>query len=106
MKYIELLKNIEDIELYVIVFLLLFILWFIANTITYYKGEKRKIKHLHRFAKENDIEAQYLLAHRYHKGIMIKRSCQNAAFWYQKASHAGNRDAEGFLAKILRKKRC
>jgi len=106
MKYIEILKDIENIELYLIVFLVCFIIWFIGNTIKYYRGEKRKIKHLHRFAKEDDYDAQYLLAQRYRKGMMVKRSCQNAAFWYQKAAHAGNKDAEGFLAKILRKKRC
>jgi TPR repeat protein len=99
-------KNIEDIELYLIAFLVFFIVWLIANTVKYYRGEKRKVKHLHRFAKEDDSDAQYLLAQRYRKGMMVKRSCQNAAFWYQKAAYAGNSDAEGFLAKILRKKRC
>ncbi len=52
MQIMEYFNDLENIELYIIVALFVFTLWFIFNTIKYYKGEKRKVKHLHRFAKE------------------------------------------------------
>jgi hypothetical protein len=55
MEFIEKIKNIPNIELYLILFLALFTVWFILNTVKYYKGEKRKVKHLHRFAIEGEI---------------------------------------------------
>ncbi|HEY9190246.1 MAG TPA: SEL1-like repeat protein [Sulfurovum sp.] len=93
-------------ELYMIAGLSLFTLWFIRNTIAYYKGEKRKVKHLHRFAKEGEAEAQQSLAQRYHKGDAVKKSCDRAAFWYQKAAFSGHDEAKQFLEKIRKKKRC
>jgi TPR repeat protein len=106
MEIMETMNKIENIELYVIVFLFLFTLWFIRNTIKYYKGEKRKVKHLHRFAKEGESFSQYELAKRYAKGQAVKKSCQNAAFWYQKAAYAGNDEAGTILGKMLKRKRC
>jgi len=103
---IETMKNIENIELYLIVFLLLFTLWFIWNTVKYYKGEKRKVKHLHRFAKEGESLSQYELAKRYAKGHAVRKNCQSAAFWSQKALFSGNEDARPLLDKIMKKKRC
>jgi TPR repeat protein len=103
MKYFE---DIENIELYIIFVLCIFIVWFIFNTVRYYKGEKRKVKQLHRFAKEGEAEAQHNLAKRYQKGYAVKKSCQKAAFWYQKASFSGDENAKTFLEKILDKKRC
>ena len=58
MQILEYLKGFENVELYIIAGLAIFTLWFIFNTIKYYKGEKRKVKHLHRFAKEGEVEAQ------------------------------------------------
>lgn len=102
----EYFKDLDNIELYIIVALIIFTIWFIFNTIKYYKGEKRKVKHLHRFAKEGEVEAQQHLAERYHKGYAVKKSCQKAAFWYQKASFSGDKDAKSFLEKMRKKKRC
>ena len=106
MQIVEYFNDIENIELYMILALLVFTVWFILNTIKYYKGEKRKVKHLHIFAKEGEAEAQHHLAKRYQKGYAVKKSCQKAAFWYQKAAFSGDSDAKGFLEKMLKKKRC
>ncbi len=100
----------ENIELYIIVGLFFFILWFIFNTIKYYYGEKRRIKNLHRFAKEGEVDAQRHLAQHYQKGDMVKKDCEKAAFWYQKAAFSGNKEAKGFLKIFLekskKKKKC
>ena len=96
----------ENLELYILLALLLFTLWFIRNTIKYYKGEKRNVKHLHRFAKEGEVKAQNHLAKRYHKGNMVKKSAQRAAFWSQKAAFSGDTDAKEFLETITKKKKC
>ena len=106
MKSMEFFEDLENIELYIIVALFIFTVWFILNTIKYYKGEKRKVKHLHRFAKEGEADAQHHLAKRYQKGFAVKKSCQKAAFWYQKAAFSGDPDAKSFLEKIRKNKRC
>ena len=93
-------------ELYIILGLIVFTIWFIFNTIKYYKGEKRKVKHLHRFAKEGERDAQHDLARRYRKGSMVKKSCQKSAFWYQKAAFSGDTEAKGFLEEMVKKKKC
>ena len=102
--YAEKFMQIENVELYSIVFLVVFIIWFSFNTKKFYHGEKRKIKNLHRFAKEGEVEAQSDLATRYRKGKQVKKDCQSAAFWYQKAAFSGDEKAKGFLAKFLDKK--
>ena len=106
MEVLEFFKNIENMELYFIPVLIVFILWFMRNTVKYYKGEKRKIKHLHRFAKEGERESQYKLAQRFQKGNMVKRSSNNAAYWYQRAAFSGNVDAKKKIDKMLKNKRC
>ena len=99
-------------ELYIIVGLFFFILWFIFNTIKYYYGEKRKVKNLHRFAKKGEADAQHHLARHYQKGDMVKKNCEKAAFWYQKAAFSGDEEAKGSLQKFLenrknkKKKKC
>jgi len=101
--------KIKNIELYIIVFLFFFTFWFIQNTIKHYHGEKRKIKNLHRFAKEGEIEAQYDLAKHYHKGRFVKKNCERAAFWYHNAALKGDEEAKGYLKKFLenhQKKKC
>lgn len=95
----------DNLELYIIVALIVFILWFVLNTKKYYHGEKRKIKNLHRFAKEGEVEAQHHLAKRYEKGTMVKKDCQKAAFWYQKAAFMGDNEAKGHLEKFLENKK-
>ena len=102
----DFLKDVENIELYIIVALIIFTVWFILNTIKHYKSEKRKVKHLHRFAKEGEAEAQHTLAKRYQKGFAVKKSCQKAAFWYQRAAFSGDPDAKDLLEKVRKKKRC
>ncbi len=93
----------EDIEFYATIGLSLFTVWFIVDTIRYYFGAKRRLRQMHRFAKEGEVDSQYQLAKHYQKGSIVKKSCQNAAFWYQKAAFAGNAKAkayrEAFLAK-------
>ncbi len=106
MKILDEAKTMENLELYILLALFIFTLWFIRNTIKYYKGEKRNVKHLHRFAKEGEVEAQNHLAKRYHKGDMVKKSSQKAAFWSQKAAFSGDTDAKEFLDTIIKKKKC
>jgi len=106
MKFLDTVKNIENIELYVLVFLVFFTLWFIANTVKFYKGEKRKVKHLHRFAREGESISQYELAKRYAKGQAVRKSCQNAAYLSQKAAFAGDENAQKLLDKILKRRKC
>jgi len=109
MQYIDKIMQIKNIELYMIVFLFFFTLWFIRNTIKYYYGEKRKVKNLHRFAKEGEKEAQHDLAKRYHKGNFVKKNCERAAFWYQNAALKGDEEAKGHLENFLQnhqKKKC
>ena len=106
MKLLDTMQNTENIELYIFVFLVLFTLWFIANTVKYYKGEKRKVKNLHRFAREGESISQYELAKRYAKGDAVRKSCQNAAYLSQKASFSGDKNAQNFLDKILKNRKC
>jgi len=101
--WLDKIKDIENIELYMIVFLIVFIIWFMFNTKKFYHGEKRKIKNLHRFAKAGELEAQSDLAKRYQKGKQVKKSCQKAAFWYQKAAFSGDEKAKGHLEKFFEK---
>ncbi len=102
--------SLNDIELYAIVILLIFTVWFIFNTIKYYRGEKRKVKNLHRFAKEGEVKAQQNLARHYQKGDMVQKNCEKAAFWYQKAAFSGDNEAKGhlenFLARRKHKNKC
>ena len=53
-----------------------------------------------------EAEAQHHLAKRYQKGTAVKKSCQQAAFWYQKAAFSGDTDAKNFLEDMRKKKRC
>ena len=93
--------SLNDIELYAIAILLIFTVWFIFNTIKYYRGEKRKVKNLHRFAKEGEVKAQQNLARHYEKGDMVQKNCEKAAFWYQKAAFSGDNVSKGHLEKFL-----
>ena len=97
-------SKIEDLEVYILLFLSLFTLWFIRSTIKYYKGEKKKVKILHRFAKEGEVQSQFQLAKRFQKGIAVKKSCNQAAFWYQKAAYSGDEQAQEHLKKFLEKR--
>lgn len=102
---IEDIGKIEDLEVYIFLILLLFTLWFIRNTVKYYLGEKKTVKRLHRFAKEGEVESQYQLAKRYQKGSAVKKSCNRAAFWYQKAAYSGDEKAREHLKSFLEKRR-
>jgi TPR repeat protein len=97
--------KIEDIEVYIFLILLLFTLWFIRNTVKYYQGEKKAVKRLHRFAKEGEVQSQYQLAKRYQKGNAVRKSCNQAAFWYQKAAYSGDEKAQEHLKLFLEKRR-
>ncbi|MBD3789900.1 MAG: SEL1-like repeat protein [Campylobacterales bacterium] len=97
----EHLFKTEDIELYLIAGLFFLIIWLVFHTIRYYRSEKRKVKHLHRFASQGESNAEYALAKRYHKGRMVKKDCQKAAFWYQRAALKGDEKAKGYLEKFL-----
>ena len=91
----------ENIEFYIIIALIFIIIWFTLNTIKFYKSKKRKVKNLHRFAKEGEVKAQNNLAKHYQKGDMVKKDYEKAAFWYQKAAFSGDDEAKGFLKKFL-----
>ena len=103
MEYIEQIKNIKDIELYAIAFLVVFTFWFIFNTMSYYYRKKREIKNLHYFAKSGHAEAQSNLAKCYNKGKDVVKSHRTAAFWYQKASFSGDEEAKDYMKKLLNK---
>ena len=105
MEIVEYLRNADNLELIMIGILLLFTFWFIINTFNFYKSEKRKIKHLHRFAKEGELDAQNKLAKRYEKGDMVKKDCDRAAFWYQNAAFNGDKIARGYLRAFLNKRK-
>ena len=102
----EYVGNSEAFELYMTAGVFLFTIWLILNTVRFYRGEKRKVRYLHRFAKEGEADAQHALAQRYQKGYAVKKNCRKAAFWYQKAAFSGQSDAKIFLEKIRKKKRC
>jgi len=93
--------HIENIELYMIALLFVTVVWLIVHTIQYYRAGKRKVKNLHRFAKAGETEAQSHLARHYKTGNMVKKDCQQAAFWYQKAAFSGDEDAKGHLEVFL-----
>ena len=99
---LDTLLAVEHIEFYSLLLLFLFTLWFIRNTLKFYKGEKRKIKNLHRFAREGESLSQYELAKRYAKGEMVKKSKHNAASFSQKAALSGDKEAKKFLDEILK----
>ncbi|MDD3500462.1 SEL1-like repeat protein [Sulfurovum sp.] len=102
---IENMGKIEDFEVYIFLILLIFTLWFIRNTVKYYQGEKKTVKRLHRFAKEGEVESQYQLAKRFQKGNAVKKSCNQAAFWYQKAAYSGDEKAQEHLKLFLEKQK-
>lgn len=102
---IEEIGKIEDLEVYTFLILLLFTLWFIRNTVKYYRGEKKTVKRLYRFAKEGEVASQYQLAQRFQKGNAVKKSCKQAAFWYYKAAYSGDEKAEEHLKLFLEKKK-
>jgi len=91
----------ENFELYLIVIFIVVLIGLLLNTFTYYKGEKRKVKNLHRFAKEGEKDAQYHLAKHYEKGKMVKKDTQKAAFWYQKASFSEEKLVKDTLSDVL-----
>ncbi|MDM5270937.1 SEL1-like repeat protein [Sulfurovum sp. zt1-1] len=103
-EFINYISSIEDLEVYIFLILLLFTFWFIQNTIKYYKGEKKKVKILYRFAKEGEVHSQYQLAKRFQKGDAVKKSCKQAAFWYQKAAFSGDEQAQKYLKLFLEKR--
>jgi hypothetical protein len=87
MKIIEILGSIgntENIELYFILFLSLFTLWFIVNTVKYYKSKRRKLKPWHRFSREDAILSQYELAKRYAKNQEVQKRYQNVTHFAKK----------------------
>ncbi|SFZ98028.1 hypothetical protein MNB_SV-5-659 [hydrothermal vent metagenome] len=100
-EYLEKIKNIENIELYLILIIFIILLLLIFNTISYYYSKKRKIKNLHEFAKDGNIYAQSNLAKKYQKGSDVVKNQTKAAFWYQKAYFSGDEDAKIYLKKLL-----
>lgn len=104
-EFIKHAEKIEDLELYIFLILSLFTLWFIRNTIRYYKSEKKKVKLLHRFAKEGEVDSQCQLARRFQKGNAVKKSCKQAAFWYHKAAYSGDEKAQEHLKLFLEKQK-
>ena len=103
---LEKMMNVRDMELYAIILLMFFTLWFIYSTVKFYKSEKRKVKHLHRFARQGESLSQYELAKRYAKGQAVRKSCQNAASLSQKSAFSGNKDAQKLLDRIIKQRSC
>jgi TPR repeat protein len=95
----------ENFELYVIIFLFIFLIWFIRNTIKFYHGEKRRVKNLHKFAKDGEVESQVELGKHYQKGKVVKKSCNRAAYWYNRAALSGDEEAKGYLEDFIKNKR-
>lgn len=95
----------DNIELYMIVALIIGIILFVVSTIKYYRGEKRKVKNLYRFAKLGETDAQYRLGKHYQEGNMVKKDSIHAAFWYQKAAFSGDEKSRGYLQKFLEKEK-
>jgi len=102
---IEHVGKIENMEVSIFLLLLLFTLWFIRNTVKYYQGEKKALKRMYRFAKEGEVQSQYQLAKRYQEGNAVRKSCNQAAFWYQKAAFSGDKKAQEHLKYFLEKRR-
>jgi len=94
----------ENFELYLIVILVIVLFGIILNTIKHYRGEKRKVKNLHRFAKEGEMDAQHHLAKHYEKGKMVKQDSKKAAFWHQRASFSNTKMEKDTLIYISSKK--
>jgi hypothetical protein len=90
----------ENFELYLIVIIILLLVGLIINTFTYHKGKKRKIKNLHRFANDGEIEAQEDLAKHYEKGDMVKKDKDKADFWHQRASFTSDKIARETRSNI------
>jgi len=84
--------------------LFVILVWLLFNTKNFHYAQKRKVKNLHRFAKEGELAAQQELAAAYRKGKQVKKNCQKAAFWYQKAAFSGDEEAEGYLKKFFEMK--
>lgn len=95
----------EDFEMYLVLGLFLFLCWLSFATFRYYRQEKRKIKYLHHIAAEGGAYAKYELAKHYREGKIVKKNCQKAAFWYQKAAFCGDKQAEGYLKIFLENRR-
>ncbi len=95
----------ENIELYIIILLMIALFWYSINTIKYYRGEKRKVKNLHHFAKKGEVDAQHSLAKHYQEGYVVKKNSTQAAYWYQKAAFSGDVKAKEHLKTFLNNKK-
>jgi len=95
----------NDMELYAIVLIFILLLWFIKNTIKFYHGEKKRVKNLHKFAKNGEVYSQIELGKHYQKGKVVKKSCDRAAYWYNRAALNGHKEAQGYLKKFMENKR-
>jgi len=92
----------QNIQLYLIVILIVVIVFFVIDAVKYYKSQKRKIKNLHRFAKNGEKEAQRKLAKYYENGDnMVMKNKNKAAYWYQNAAFLGDKLAKKELKKYL-----
>jgi TPR repeat protein len=97
-----------NFELYLIGVLFLVMIGLVIHTVRYYKAKKRMFKHMKRYAKQGDSEAELYVAEEYHKGEIVKKSCEQAHFWYHKAALHGNEKARKNLENLNKrdKKRC
>jgi TPR repeat protein len=92
----------EKLELYLIVIIIVILIALVLNTIKYYKGEKRKVKNLHRFAKDGERDAQKDLAKHYEEGYIVKKDTKKAAFWHLKASITEKQISKAPLSNLSR----
>lgn len=89
MKLVTYIQSVEEFELYAISVLFLFTLWFIVNTILYYRAEKRRLKQLRHFNNRREVFSQTTIGKYYDKGHIVKRNYCNAVFWSKKVAFAG-----------------
>ncbi len=85
-----------------IVSIALFMLLF--STFRYVKRKKRHLARLQRFAREGEVVMQKSLAEHYRKGVIVKKNCRTAIFWYTQAAYAGDEEAAGYLQRYKEKR--
>jgi TPR repeat protein len=100
--------NMANAELYLTAVVFVVTIGMIIHTVRYFKGKRRLLKHMKRFAKEGDGDAGLFVADEYRKGDVVKKNCDGARFWYHKAALDGNEEAKKRLSSFddKSKKRC
>jgi TPR repeat protein len=99
------MENWREYEVYLTGILFVVTIWLVIHTYRYYKAKKRMFRHMKRFAKEGDVDAELYVADEYRKGDVIKKSCEQALFWYHKAALEGDERAKKYLEDYNKNKK-